>query len=92
MSGFKGVFISRHGLQADEPKDGRLLDWEVGEKVQVSSGLDAGRTFVITSDRKSHDALLPDPEPYVREGYFKDDPTKTRWAKAEKILWILPLN
>lgn len=88
QTGFRGVFLSRIGLKAAEPGDGRHIDWEIGERVMVTSGIDKGRVLVITSDRMSHDALSGQRDPYVREGYFEDDPTKERWAKAEQHLWL----
>lgn len=86
--GFRGVFISRIGLKASEPGDGRNIDWERMERVRITSGIDEGRIFVITSDRMAHDALKGDPKPFVREGYFEDDPTRERWAKAEQHMWL----
>jgi hypothetical protein len=79
------IFISRYtpGLQ---PGDGAKISWEPGETVQVISGQDKGRRFVVTSEGRSH-ADAP-PGEYVREGYFEDDPSRTSWAKLEKTLWF----
>jgi len=82
------VFVSRFntGLR---PGDGKLINWEIGERVQVISGQDEGRIFVVDSAGMSHNAVPAGQ--YVREGWFEDDPTKQRVAKAESVLWFAPV-
>lgn len=79
------VYLSRHtpGLK---PGDGAKIRWNKGETVRIISGGGEGRTFVITSDRMSHEQA---PEGvFIREGYFTDDPSKTAWAKIEPSIWF----
>jgi len=69
------------------PGDGEKVGFTVGETVDVIVGIDKGREFVVDSDRMRHADAGTD---YVREGWFVDDPTKTRYAKSEKHLWFKP--
>jgi hypothetical protein len=77
------VFVSRIGHHL-EPGDGERIRWEVGETVEIISGIDRGRRFVIDSDWMRH----ADTTGFVREGWFEDDESRTRWAKAEKEFWF----
>lgn len=69
------------------PGDGEQVGFYVGETVDVISGIDKGREFVVDSDRMTHPKAGSD---YVREGWFVDDPHKTRYAKSENALWFKP--
>jgi hypothetical protein len=86
-AGMTRVFASRYSADL-QPGDGGKIAWDVGETVEVISGQDAGRRFVITSDYRTHGSA-PAGE-YVREGYFEDDTARTPWAKLEKALWFCP--
>lgn len=79
------VFNSRYtpGLH---PGDGARINWEIGERTIVISGPDKDRYFIVQSEGMSHSALPAGQ--YVREGWFEDDPTHRRVAKAESVLWL----
>lgn len=77
------VYKSTHtpGLK---PGMGEDIYWEIGDTVEIISGIDKGRMFVITSKHMSH----PDaPGKYVRDGYFVDEPG-VMWAKREEQFWF----
>lgn len=77
------VYVSRHapGLK---PGMGDCVLWDIGETVEIISGIDKGRMFVITTKHMIH----PDaPGMYVRDGYFVDEPGVT-WAKREEEFWF----
>ena len=79
------VFASRYTGDL-KPGDGAKISWQPGETVLVIAGQDAGRTFTVLTEGRLH----PDAPPgqLVREGYFTDDPERTRWAKQESQLWF----
>lgn len=80
------VSMSRYtpGLK---PGMGEDIQWHIGEVVLIVDGVDKGRRFVVCSQTMSH----PDcpGNGLVREGYFEDDPTQTKWAKAEALIWFV---
>lgn len=78
------VFFSRCDPDL-EPGEGDRISWNTGEEVRVVSGRDEGRIFVVLTEGRKHADL---PYGYVREGYFTDDPERTRWAMPEKTLWF----
>lgn len=77
------VFLSRH---SDELKSGmgESIDWEIGETVEIISGIDKGRLFIVESKGMSHEDA---PGEYVREGRFVDG-RNGRVAKRESQMWF----
>lgn len=78
------VFMSRYtpGLK---PGMGEKIGWNKGDVVLIISGIDKGRRFKVLTEGMSHDGA---PGKFIREGYFLDDPSKTRWAKLEESMWF----
>lgn len=77
------VYLSRHSMDL-KPGMGESIGWEIGEVVEIISGIDKGRLFKIESEGMSHrDA----PGQYVREGRFLDG-KDGRVAKRESQMWF----
>jgi len=83
------VFISRHNPNL-QPGQGYLINWAIGERTLVISGMDNGRIFIVLSEGKTHREVIRGT--YVREGYFEDDPHERRVAKSEAVLWFTSDN
>lgn len=77
------VFLSRHSAEL-KPGMGDSIDWNIGETVEIISGIDKGRLFVVESQGMSHSDA---PGEYVREGKFLDG-RNGRVAKREKQMWF----
>lgn len=78
------VFLSRHSHEL-KPGMGDSIDWNIGETVEIISGIDKGRLFVVETTGMAHNDA---PGEYVREGHFVDG-RDGRCAKREKDMWFV---
>lgn len=78
------VYLSRHSTEL-KPGMGESIGWEIGETVEIISGVDKGRLFKIESVGMSHADC---PGEYVREGRFVDG-RDGKVCKREKQMWFV---